>query len=527
MSGRFDADAAISVRQLLGVPALVSATLLAGEAGLDTPVTTVQLAPEGRQRFAIEQGAVLIIDGGRISTDTYFLDLALRWSAESRASLVLVARPGIEVGLAPRRLSKRLALPLAIIDTDTFVLADVLREIVTQPDRKLAELAIAAISALNRVSARDGIEGALRAVDATLDATSSVVGIEGGVIAGAELSAPLPARDRLPVYTAMTEDHVTRAVQPVTLALNEPPSFWLVTERATPTAFWLRAAELVLKLASRYLAIALLTERLTQERDARYRLGVLNTIIASEHLDAAVVHQVGVLGWPVEGWCSAVHIQLGGNADQVHVLAQTAEVRAVLERSKLTGAVVERPDGWTTWAFDTREPKAASFRELTQRMRRAFGEYVAERDAPRISIGIGRPYQGLAGLRTSLAEAREAATIAHAGGARLAVQHSDELGVERILVGWYTSSEFAAFARTLLRPLLELEGGDELVRTLEVFLDSESSPTLTADMLSVHRNTIMNRLARIREALAADLEDPDERLAVQLACRVVNLGAPD
>ncbi|MDR5699326.1 PucR family transcriptional regulator [Agromyces aerolatus] len=527
MGSRFDGDAAISVRQLLGVPALSPATLLAGEAGLDAAVTSVQLAPEGRRRFAIGEGSVIIIDGGRISTDTYFLDLALRWSAESRASLVLVARPGSEVGLAPRRLSKRLALPLATIDTDTFVLADVLRTVVTEPDRKLAELTISAVSALNRVSARDGIEGALRAVDATLDATSSVVGIEGGVIAGAQLVAPLPARDRLHVYTMTTAEHVARAVQPVTLALNEAPSFWLVTERSTPTAYWRKAAELVLKVASRYIAIALLTERLTQERDARYRLGVLDTIIASDHIDATVVHQVGVLGWPVEGWCSAVHIQLGGDADQVQVLAQTAEVRAVLQRARLTGAVIERPDGWTTWGFDILEPKPAAFRELAQRLRRTFGEYVAQRDVPRISIGIGRPYHGLAGLRTSLAEAREAATIAHASGARLAVQHSDELGVARILVGWYTSSEFAEFSRTLLRPLLELEGGAELVRTLEVFLDSESSPTLTADLLRVHRNTIMNRLSRIKEALAADLQDPDERLAVQLACRVVNLGEPD
>jgi purine catabolism regulator len=113
--------------------------------------------------------------------------------------------------------------------------------------------------------------------------------------------------------------------------------------------------------------------------------------------------------------------------------------------------------------------------------------------------------------------------MARAGGGRTGVQHVDELGVERILFGWYASTEFAAFARTLLSPLVSADKEDQLMKTLEVYLDSESSPTLTADILQVHRNTVINRIARIRDLLAVDLDDSDQRLAVQLACRVMHL----
>jgi DNA-binding PucR family transcriptional regulator len=43
----------------------------------------------------------------------------------------------------------------------------------------------------------------------------------------------------------------------------------------------------------------------------------------------------------------------------------------------------------------------------------------------------------------------------------------------------------------------------------------------------VHRNTVINRVERLRTLLTVNLEDPEERLAVQLACRVAKLKAMD
>jgi DNA-binding PucR family transcriptional regulator len=71
--------------------------------------------------------------------------------------------------------------------------------------------------------------------------------------------------------------------------------------------------------------------------------------------------------------------------------------------------------------------------------------------------------------------------------------------------------------------LLQVDPDGELVRTLEVYLDHQSSSTQAAADLRVHRNTVLNRVERIRSLLTVDLDDPDERLAVQLACRVVRL----
>ncbi|MFI1581192.1 helix-turn-helix domain-containing protein [Embleya sp. NPDC020630] len=58
-----------------------------------------------------------------------------------------------------------------------------------------------------------------------------------------------------------------------------------------------------------------------------------------------------------------------------------------------------------------------------------------------------------------------------------------------------------------------------LLRTLQAYLDHQGSPARAADELHLHRNAVTNRVRKVSELIGADLEDPQQRLAVQLACR--------
>ena len=91
------------------------------------------------------------------------------------------------------------------------------------------------------------------------------------------------------------------------------------------------------------------------------------------------------------------------------------------------------------------------------------------------------------------------------------------------MLGWYASEEFANLANSLLEPLVEVDADGELLRTVEAYLDAESSATNAAAVLGVHRNTVMQRMQRIAAALGVDLYDPDERLALQLVLRMQRL----
>jgi DNA-binding PucR family transcriptional regulator len=95
-----------------------------------------------------------------------------------------------------------------------------------------------------------------------------------------------------------------------------------------------------------------------------------------------------------------------------------------------------------------------------------------------------------------------------------------------MLMEWYASDTVRASVRDQLAPLEKLGPGraDTAIRTLAAYLDEQGSVVKTAERLHLHRNAVTNRLRTITELLDVDLEDPDQRLALQLACRARLLG---
>ena len=90
-----------------------------------------------------------------------------------------------------------------------------------------------------------------------------------------------------------------------------------------------------------------------------------------------------------------------------------------------------------------------------------------------------------------------------------------------MLMEWYASDTARASVRDQLAPLEKLgpARADIAIRTLAAYLDEQGSIIKTAQKLHLHRNAVANRLRGITELLEMDLDDPDQRLALQLACR--------
>ena len=139
----------------------------------------------------------------------------------------------------------------------------------------------------------------------------------------------------------------------------------------------------------------------------------------------------------------------------------------------------------------------------------------------RFRAGVGAPHEGPTGLRASAAEARGALLAARAGLKPPGVAAHDAVGVRRMLMEWYASDTARASVRDQLAPLEKLgpARADTAIRTLAAYLDEQGSIIKTAQRLHLHRNAVANRLRGITELLEMDLDDPDQRLALQLACR--------
>jgi DNA-binding PucR family transcriptional regulator len=100
------------------------------------------------------------------------------------------------------------------------------------------------------------------------------------------------------------------------------------------------------------------------------------------------------------------------------------------------------------------------------------------------------------------------------------------VGVQRMLMGWYASDTARASVRDQLAPLENLgqARADTAIRTLTAYFHDQGAIIKTAQRLHLHRNAVANRIRGITELLDVDFEDPDQRLALQLACRARLLG---
>jgi DNA-binding PucR family transcriptional regulator len=94
--------------------------------------------------------------------------------------------------------------------------------------------------------------------------------------------------------------------------------------------------------------------------------------------------------------------------------------------------------------------------------------------------------------------------------------------VEPLLEALSADPRRAGYYRGLLEPLrrYDAEHHGDLVSTLAAYLRHGGNATRTADALYLHRNSLRYRLARIQALTGLDPDDPDARLALQVAILV-------
>lgn len=78
------------------------------------------------------------------------------------------------------------------------------------------------------------------------------------------------------------------------------------------------------------------------------------------------------------------------------------------------------------------------------------------------------------------------------------------------------------FLRRYMAPLQQADrkGGGRLAETLEMFFKCNGNIKLTSEKLYAHYNTIVYRLDKIQNILGVSLDDPEDRLQLQLSLKL-------
>ncbi len=154
----------------------------------------------------------------------------------------------------------------------------------------------------------------------------------------------------------------------------------------------------------------------------------------------------------------------------------------------------------------------------------------ARREYPdaRLAIGIGSVASKVNDWRSSYREAAQAADIARRLQTDTAMYIGD-LGIYTFLAHPDYRDDLRALRDSTIGNLINYEERQraDLLLTLEAFFQCHGNHTQTAELLSVHRNTLFYRMNRIAEITGLDLNQPDVRLAVHLALKIHRLLTAD
>ena len=98
----------------------------------------------------------------------------------------------------------------------------------------------------------------------------------------------------------------------------------------------------------------------------------------------------------------------------------------------------------------------------------------------------------------------------------------DRLGVYQLLAELENLPSTRSFYDQIIGPLdrYDQRHRSNLVQTITAYFNHHGNISQTAETLFIHRNTLLYRLDRIQEMTGQNLDDPDERLALQLALKL-------
>ncbi|MEI8056921.1 MAG: helix-turn-helix domain-containing protein [Actinomycetes bacterium] len=304
-------------------------------------------------------------------------------------------------------------------------------------------------------------------------------------------------------------------------------------------------------LAARIAATAISRVRTARERETlrpvRSKSSALAQLLLCSHAHLAAVSERAVeVGFEVHGWHTAVRLvvdsvvdsavdsvvdsgvdsAVDSTSDDEDTLSRIEEdlvpIIASRGREHRASWTVARPDSSLVLVRTTRsDPGRDSDHLVRTTIDEILADLIARHPRARFRVGMATPHLGASGLRTSTEEARVALASARLLDEPVSIATFDSLGLRRMLAEWLVTDTARDTVSDLLAPLDALgpEKAAIAIETLHAYLDERGSLQRAAARLNVHRNAVVYRMAQICETLPHDLKDPDQRFALQLACR--------
>jgi PucR family transcriptional regulator, purine catabolism regulatory protein len=363
-----------------------------------------------------------------------------------------------------------------------------------------------------------GLDELVRAIATTIGGAAIVLSADGERLASGVFARELPdeaieaVRQRLDRSdangSAFAPDHPAIAgrsmVLPVSSPGGGPPRAWLLA--AADAGGMGEPERLILEQAATVVALELMRQRTMRETERRLAGDVLAEVLRGELDGSELAARLRPFG--IEEPVTVLLFDAGDAAGAAVALDRTLEAigapALVATRARLLCAIAGA-DG-----FDPVD------------LARSGRAALVERHGP-CRAAASRPAP-VADLRRAFHEARcalEAAALAANGEAPPDVASYRDLGAFQLLLALQDDDSLRLYCDSVLGPLEDGGGeyGDELVRSLEAFIESNGQWERAARELYCHRHTLRYRIRRIEELTGRDLGRARDRIEFWLALR--------
>jgi PucR family transcriptional regulator, purine catabolism regulatory protein len=176
----------------------------------------------------------------------------------------------------------------------------------------------------------------------------------------------------------------------------------------------------------------------------------------------------------------------------------------------------------------SRRPVAAPDRDAAEAavsLAETLAAGLAQRSRHPLSFGVSRPVATPTELATAYDQATKAMQIGRRVHGPGAVTRFDSLGVYRLLSLIDDAEELRSFAYESLGPLLALDRPerDDLLQTLETLVECNLNVARAARRLYFHYNTLRYRITKLERLLGPFTTNPNLCLQIELALQIIHI----
>lgn len=194
----------------------------------------------------------------------------------------------------------------------------------------------------------------------------------------------------------------------------------------------------------------------------------------------------------------------------------------LIEEHNLKGFIASKTDSiYMLLSFPKKYEIDATIKIISGNLEKTFNEKFKKLN---YKIGIGRAYEGLSQAYKSYIDSLKAIQTGEILNEK-SIVFFDKLGVYKILCQDHLSDELYSFYNATIKPLVAYDEkkSTELIKTLETYFQYNGNLKKISEILFTHYNTVLYRIERIQQITGMSLEDPDDRLNLQIGIKIKNI----